>query len=102
MWSGKNELAEQRESSTSLQLAANTAAVIAYGTATSVLGCSQARAAVLLVLVHGESNQGIAEQLGISARTVGHHVQHVYEKAGVRRRAAAKLWAFEYDLVSRP
>ena len=54
---------------------------------------------VLLVLVRGESNQGIAENLGISAKTVGHHVQHVYEKAGVRSRAAATLWAFEHDLV---
>jgi len=54
---------------------------------------------VLLVLVRGESNQAIAENLGISAKTVGHHVQHVYEKAGVRSRAAATLWAFEHDLV---
>ena len=37
--------------------------------------------------------------LGISAKTVGHHVQHVYEKAGVRSRAAATLWAYENDLV---
>ena len=51
------------------------------------------------MLVRGESNQGIAETLGISAKTVGHHVQHVYQKAGVRSRAAATLWAFEQDLV---
>ena len=37
--------------------------------------------------------------LGISAKTVGHHVQHVYRKAGVRSRAAATLWAFQHDLV---
>ena len=54
---------------------------------------------VLLALVHGQSNQLIADELGISAKTVGHHVQHVYEKAGVRSRAAATLWAFEQDLV---
>jgi HD-GYP domain-containing protein (c-di-GMP phosphodiesterase class II) len=54
---------------------------------------------VLLVLVRGESNQEIAQDLGISAKTVGHHVQHVYQKAGVRSRAAATLWAFEHDLV---
>ena len=51
------------------------------------------------MLVHGRSNQEIAEDLGISTKTVGHHVQHVYEKAGVRSRAAATLWAFEHDLV---
>jgi DNA-binding CsgD family transcriptional regulator len=54
---------------------------------------------VLLVLVRGASNRAIAEDLGISAKTVGHHVQHVYEKVGVRSRAAATLWAFEHDLV---
>jgi len=57
---------------------------------------------VLLVLVRGDSNQAIAEDLGISPRTVGHHVQHVYQKVGVRTRAAATLWAFEHDLVRTP
>ena len=50
----------------------------------------------------GESNQAIADDLGISAKTVGHHVQHVYQKAGVRSRAAATVWAFEQDLVGAP
>jgi HD-GYP domain-containing protein (c-di-GMP phosphodiesterase class II) len=54
---------------------------------------------VLLALVSGASNQGIAEDLGISTKTAGHHVQHIYEKAGVRTRAAATLWAFEQELV---
>ena len=54
---------------------------------------------VLLTLVRGASNQEIADALGISAKTVGHHVQHIYEKAGVRTRAAATMWAFEQDLV---
>ena len=54
---------------------------------------------VLLALVRGASNQGIADELGISVKTAGHHVQHIYEKASVRTRAAAMLWAFERDLV---
>ena len=54
---------------------------------------------VLLVLVRGGSNQAIAEDLGISAKTVGHHIQHVYQKVGVRTRAAATVWADEHDLV---
>jgi DNA-binding NarL/FixJ family response regulator len=62
-------------------------------------GLTQRELEVLLVLVRGESNQAIAEGLGISAKTVGHHVEHVYQKAGVRSRAAATLWAFEHDLV---
>jgi DNA-binding NarL/FixJ family response regulator len=54
---------------------------------------------VLLALARGQSNQAIGDELGISVRTVGHHVQHVYGKAGVRTRAAATLWAFEQALL---
>ena len=54
---------------------------------------------VTLALVRGASNAEMARRLGISAKTVGHHVEHIYQKAGVRTRAAATLWAFEQDLV---
>jgi HD-GYP domain-containing protein (c-di-GMP phosphodiesterase class II) len=62
-------------------------------------GLTRRELEVLLALVLGQSNQTIADDLGISAKTVGHHVQHVYQKAGVRSRAAATVWAFEQDLV---
>jgi DNA-binding NarL/FixJ family response regulator len=62
-------------------------------------GLTRRELEVLLALVLGQSNQTIADDLGISAKTVGHHVQHVYRKAGVRSRAAATVWAFEHDLV---
>jgi DNA-binding NarL/FixJ family response regulator len=64
-------------------------------------GLTERELEVLLVLVRGASNQEIAEDLRISAKTVGHHVQHVYRKAGVRSRVAATLWAFEHHLVRR-
>jgi HD-GYP domain-containing protein (c-di-GMP phosphodiesterase class II) len=54
---------------------------------------------VLLALVRGRSNQQIGESLGISPKTVGRHVEHIYSKAGVRSRAAATVWAFEHSLV---
>ena len=62
-------------------------------------GLTRRELEVLLALVLGNSNQTIADDLGISAKTVGHHVQHVYRKAGVSSRAAATVWAFEHDLV---
>ena len=64
-------------------------------------GLTRRELEVLLALVVGQSNQAIADSLGISAKTVGHHVQHVYQKAGVRSRAAATVWAFENELVHR-
>ena len=63
-------------------------------------GLTERELEVLLVLVRGASNQQIAADLGISAKTVGHHIEHVYQKAGVRSRAAATVWAFENDLVA--
>jgi HD-GYP domain-containing protein (c-di-GMP phosphodiesterase class II) len=62
-------------------------------------GLTERELEVLRVLVRGQSNQAIADHLGISARTVGHHIQHVYDKAGVRSRAAATVWAFEHNLI---
>jgi DNA-binding CsgD family transcriptional regulator len=54
---------------------------------------------MLLALVAGRSNQETGATLGISAKTAGHHIQHIYEKAGVRSRAAATVWAFQHSLV---
>ena len=62
-------------------------------------GLTKRELEVLLALVRGQSNQEIAEGLGITAKTVGHHVEHVYRKAGVRSRAAATVWAYENQLV---
>jgi len=62
-------------------------------------GLSERELEVLLVLVRGVSNREIAGTLGISPKTVGHHVENVYRKVGVHSRAAATRWAFEHDLV---
>ena len=62
-------------------------------------GLTERELEVLQVLVLGQSNQAIGERLNISAKTVGHHVQHIYAKAGVNSRAAATLWAFDQHLV---
>ncbi|TXR56094.1 helix-turn-helix transcriptional regulator [Quadrisphaera setariae] len=41
---------------------------------------------VATLAAEGLSNAGIAQSLGISARTVAHHLQHVYAKLGVSGR----------------
>ena len=62
-------------------------------------GVTRRELEILLLLVRGKSNPEIADDLRISVKTVGNHVQHLYEKTGVRSRAAATVWAFEHDLV---
>ncbi|GAB3202111.1 hypothetical protein GCM10027261_38720 [Geodermatophilus arenarius] len=62
-------------------------------------GLSEREVEVLRLIAHGCSNREVARRLGISAKTVGHHVEHVYAKIGVTTRPAAALFAMEHDLL---
>ncbi len=52
-------------------------------------GLSQRELDVLKLLATGNTDQEIASALGIAVRTVGTHLQHVYEKLDVHNRSAA-------------
>jgi len=52
-------------------------------------GLSQRELDVLKLLATGNTDQEIASVLGIASRTVGTHLQHVYEKLDVHNRSAA-------------
>ncbi len=54
---------------------------------------------MLGLLAQGMSNKAIASTLGISAKTVGNHVEHIYTKLGVGNRAGAALRAMELGIV---
>jgi DNA-binding NarL/FixJ family response regulator len=56
---------------------------------------------VLRLIARGHANKEVAAMLGISAKTVGHDVEHLYAKAGVSTRAGATLFAMEHGLLSR-
>src|SRR4051794_8538099 len=62
-------------------------------------GLSAREVEVLRLVARGHSNKAIAAQLHLSPKTVGHHVGHVYAKAGVSTRAAAALFAVEHGLL---
>jgi HD-GYP domain-containing protein (c-di-GMP phosphodiesterase class II) len=62
-------------------------------------GLTEREHEVLLALAAGKTNKEIAETLGISAKTAGNHIQHIFDKTGVRTRSAATVWAFERHLV---
>jgi DNA-binding NarL/FixJ family response regulator len=55
---------------------------------------------VLCLLARGQSNRQIAARLGITPKTAGHHVQHIYTKIGVSTRATAALFALENGLLA--
>jgi putative nucleotidyltransferase with HDIG domain len=62
-------------------------------------GLSERELQVLRLVASGCSDKLIARDLGITAKTVAHHVQHVYDKIGVRSRAGAALFAVEHRIV---
>ena len=41
----------------------------------------------------------VASRLGISVKTVDHHLQRIYAKTGVGTRGALALFAIEHGLV---
>jgi DNA-binding NarL/FixJ family response regulator/predicted ATPase len=55
---------------------------------------------VLVAITTGRTNREIAEQLGMSAKTVMHHSVAIYRKLGVRGRAGATAWAYEHGLAT--
>ena len=54
---------------------------------------------MLGLLAQGLPNKEIASQLGISRKTVGNHVEHVYTKLGVTNRAGAAMRAMHYGII---
>lgn len=55
---------------------------------------------MLRLIARGHSDKAVAASLGISPKTVGHHVEHIYAKAAVATRAGATLFAMEHGLLS--
>jgi HD-GYP domain-containing protein (c-di-GMP phosphodiesterase class II) len=62
-------------------------------------GLTSREVEVLRLLVRGLSNKEIAEQLVISRKTAGSHVEHIYAKIGVSNRARASLFAMKHGLM---
>lgn len=62
-------------------------------------GLSPREVDVLRLAARGLTTKQIADQLFISTKTAGHHIQHIYDKIGVSTRAAAALWAIQHAVV---
>lgn len=54
---------------------------------------------VLSLIARGSSTRQVAHTLGITPRTAGSHVEHIYTKIGVSTRAAAALYAVQHGLL---
>ena len=62
---------------------------------------SKLEAEVICLMAQGLSNKEIAARLFISAKTVEHHVGHIYDKIDTRTRPGAAMFAVEHGLCTR-
>lgn len=67
--------------------------------ATNPAGLTEREVEVLRLIARGRSNRQVAEELVISPKTVGSHVEHIYAKTAVSTRAGAALFAMEHGLL---
>jgi HD-GYP domain-containing protein (c-di-GMP phosphodiesterase class II) len=65
-----------------------------------VAGLSDREIEVLRLVARGHSNRQMASLLGISERTIHHHIEHIYDKIDVSTRAGATLFAMQHNLLT--
>ena len=70
----------------------NTAAIKAFG-------ITRREYAVLELLASGQSNKGIARELGVAPNTVKSHLSSLFAKLEVQRRTQAVARAQSFDLI---
>ena len=63
-------------------------------------GLTEREVEVLRLIARGQLNKQVAATLGISPKTVGRHVEHIYAKSGVTTRAGATLFAMEHGRLT--
>jgi len=62
-------------------------------------GLTDREVEVLRLIAQGHTNKEIAAALVVTEKTAGHHVEHIYGKAGVSTRVGAALFAMRHDLI---
>jgi PAS domain S-box-containing protein len=59
-------------------------------------------AEVLALIARGQTNQGIADELGITVNTVERHIANLYRKLQIRSRAQATAYVLQQGVGSTP
>jgi DNA-binding CsgD family transcriptional regulator len=67
---------------------------------TKLAGLTDREVEVLRLAARGRSNKEIAAHLGVTPKTVGNHIEHIYAKIDVSNRARASLFAVQHGLMT--
>ncbi len=62
-------------------------------------GLTEREVQVLRLVAHGLTNAEIAEALGLSKKTIAHHLTHIFNRTTTDNRAAAVAFAFRHGLT---
>jgi DNA-binding NarL/FixJ family response regulator len=62
-------------------------------------GLTDREVEVLRLVAAGKTNRAIADELGISEKTIARHVSNIFMKLGLSTRAAATAYAFKHHLA---
>lgn len=54
---------------------------------------------VLRLIARGLTSAETGQELGITLKTVGRHIENIYAKTGISNRSGATLWAMENGLI---
>ena len=54
---------------------------------------------ILQLVLAGNTNKAIAAEIYISEKTVEFHLDHIYNKIGVRTRLMASIWAVQMGIL---
>jgi DNA-binding CsgD family transcriptional regulator len=67
----------------------------------TVRACLQKQAAgsPVVLVARGRTNRQIAELLGVTERTVGAHLEHVFARLGLQSRTQVGVWAAQQGLL---
>jgi pimeloyl-ACP methyl ester carboxylesterase/DNA-binding CsgD family transcriptional regulator len=86
------------------QMIAEIRAFLSEGTSSNrpPAGLSPRELDVLASIAAGMSNREIAEEFGISERTIARHITNLYRKIGARNKAEATAFAIEHSIRRAP
>ncbi len=75
------------------------AAIAVISSSSYPAGLTTREVQVLRLVVRGLTNLEIAEELGLSEKTIAHHLTHIFNKTTSENRASAAAYAIRHGLA---